>query len=71
MMPDPEYYADCLRESLDELKKAFQLESEEIVKAPAVSKSEPRKKAGAKKTTRKKKARKSPTRSKKVSTKRA
>ena len=71
MMPDPEFYAECLRESLDELKKAFQLESEEIVKAPAVSKSEPRKKVLAKKTTKKKKVRKSPIKSKKVSTKRA
>ena len=71
MMPDPEFYAECLRESLDELRKAFQLESEKIVKAPAVSKLEPRKKVRAKKTTKKKKLRKGPIKSKKVSAKRA
>ena len=71
MMPDPEFYAECLRESLGELSKAFQLESEEIIKAPAVSKLEPRKKARAKKTTKKKKLRKNSIKSKKVSTERA
>jgi diacylglycerol O-acyltransferase len=71
MMPDPDFYAECLRESLDELRKAFQLESNEIVKAPAVSKLEPRRKVRAKKTTKKKKLRKASIKSKKVSTKRA
>ena len=70
MMPDPEFYAECLRESLGELSKAFQLESKEIVKAPAVSKLEPRRKAQAKKTTKKKKPRKAPVKSKEASTKR-
>jgi WS/DGAT/MGAT family acyltransferase len=68
MMPDPEFYAECLRESLDELKKDFKLEGKVMRKAPAGSKSLPRKKVRAKKTTKKKKNRKSSIKSKKAST---
>jgi WS/DGAT/MGAT family acyltransferase len=69
MMPDPEFYAECLRHSLDELSRAYQVEKNAAVTKPVVQKLKPRKKVSAKKTT--KKITKAPSKSKKVSTKRA
>lgn len=67
MMPDPEFYAECLRESLVELKKDFKVDGRKPRKDPKAGKTEPRKKVRAKKTTKKKKIRKSSIKSEKVS----
>jgi len=67
MMPDPQFYVDCLQESIEELKKAFQLEDKKIEKASTAKTVEPPGKRQIKKTSKKKKLRKAPERSKKVS----
>jgi diacylglycerol O-acyltransferase len=69
MMPDPAFYADCLSESFEELKKAFEVDGQESNEVRIAAKSKPRKKAQSKKTTKKKKLRKAPVTVKKASTK--
>ena len=71
MMPDPEFYAECLRESLVELIKDFKVDGRKPRKDPKAGNTEPRKKVRAKKTTKKKKIRKSSIKSEKVSAQRA
>lgn len=70
MMPDPHFYADCLRESLDELCKVLQVRAPEPLEKPVASRPVPRNKIRAKKVALKKKTRKAST-TKKGTTKRA
>jgi WS/DGAT/MGAT family acyltransferase len=67
MMPDPDFYSECLQASLEELKEAFKLDSKRAEKAGTANRLEHRRKIQAKKTTKKKKLRKAPVKSKKAS----
>jgi diacylglycerol O-acyltransferase len=69
MMPDPAFYADCLLESLEELKKVFAVDGKELEAVRTATESKPRRKVQAKKTTKKKKLRKAPVTVTKTSTK--
>ena len=59
MMPDPAFYADCLRESFDELHLATVLQKATLNKQQKASKKITKKRASKKKITKKKASRKS------------
>jgi hypothetical protein len=69
MMPDPAFYADCLLESFEELRKVFRVDEMKSEEVRTATRARPPGKAQAKKTTKKKKIRKAPVTAKKASTK--
>lgn len=51
VMPDPEFYTECLRESYDEMKAAFEAASQKAKEKPAKAPAKARKSSGSKRKT--------------------